>query len=76
MRQTIKDYKFEFNDNQYNKVTKLLTEFRSSRNAEIFLSKFYSSIVLYAHNSILNLDKRLCALYISVSYCKSCFDFL
>ena len=64
MRQTIKNYKFEFNDNLYNEVTKLLTEFRSSRNAEIFLSNFYSSLVLYAHNYILNLNKCLCVLLV------------
>ena len=69
MRQTIKNYKFEFNDNLYNEVTKFLTEFRSSRNAEIFLSKFYSSLVLYAHNYISNLNKCLC--FISASYRKS-----
>ena len=49
MRQAIKDYNFEFNDNLYNEVTKLTAEFRSSRNAEIFLSKFYSCIILSAH---------------------------
>nr|XP_047144653.1 uncharacterized protein LOC124818159 [Hydra vulgaris] len=59
-RQTIKE--FEYNDILYNEVSKLLTEFISSRNADIFLSKFYSSIVLYAYYYIFNLDKRLCAL--------------
>jgi hypothetical protein len=61
-RQTLKEYEFEYNDILYNEVSKLLTEFISSRNADIFLSKFYSSIVLYAHYYIFNLDKRLCAL--------------
>ncbi|XP_065653296.1 uncharacterized protein LOC136080495 [Hydra vulgaris] len=76
MRQAIKDYNFEFNDNLYNEVTKLTAEFRSSGNAEIFLSKFYSSIVLSAHNYILNLDKRLGALLVLqignhiLSFCK------
>ncbi|XP_065666850.1 uncharacterized protein LOC136087581 [Hydra vulgaris] len=76
MRQAIKDYNFEFSDNLYNEVTKLLAEFRSSGNAEIFLSKFYSSIVLSAHNYILNLDKRLGALLVLhignhiLSFCK------
>ncbi|XP_065646260.1 uncharacterized protein LOC136076757 [Hydra vulgaris] len=76
MRQAIEDYNFEFNDNLYNEVTKLTAEFRSSGNAEIFLSKFYSSIVLSAHNYILNLDKRLGALLVLhignhiLSFCK------
>ena len=47
MRQTIKEFKFEFNDNLYKELTKLLTEFRSLKNTrDIFIK------VLLKHSSV------------------------
>ena len=62
----IKEYKLEFVqlDQLYKTVLHLYEEINKTNDPDMFLSKFYASIMLYSNTFFLNLEKELSALIV------------